>query len=1061
MQLIQIFGVQYRYPAWPSFISRDRRGKVLDYSEYYAARGILDDLLRRDILGPVHEDEVLEEAPHQSYIAGRLFPRNMFLKPEEAENSSMEEIDPNDQTMDLCYSYYPSSMALSFTIINDVEEVVAEVNYAWYLVEPLSGRNVQWRRKSNSVVFNIRIKKEAQTIPVCDGLDLKIFLQKEYKDGSKTLTVALINNFQAEMDFIRNNEHTFFQPSIVIHSNNEGQAIFEEKQYRVKLNSNDEVLNLEMLYRHNKSFATGHGCSVNWISDSDYASKLWTEFLPSEEVLQMQPALNIDNRIRAFSFLASASQEEMCSELEEISKEYYKWIQKEREKVAGLPKKYHRVALINFDECETSHKRIQNGIELIKKDFLVFRAFQLVNQAMINLRIKAKSDNPHDESWYPFQLAFILQEISSIADPNDPYRNIVDLLWFPTGGGKTEAYLGLTAFTVFLRRMKASLEKGPGHGVTVLMRYTLRLLTLQQFERAASLICACELLRKDNPELGNNEISIGMWVGYETTPTKRTEAKKALKIIEENGPEFLQRMDNAPANPVQLLECPWCKTKLSSSDYRVTNDQMIISCPDDSCEFHRRLPVYLVDEDVYDFRPSLIIATVDKFARITWQTLVGNLFGVDKEVHPPELIIQDELHLIAGPLGTITGLYETVIDELTNNEGIKAKIISSTATIRNAGSQIKSLFGRDYIQFPPQGIDIRDSFFAVEAKPHEKPARLYTAILAPGSSGNTLLIRCYAILLFGVRYLRDRNFSEEIIDSFWTLTGYFNSLKQLGGAVINVLDDVSGRLKYLQKARFSYLPGLDILEEYSIKPPEELNSHRNSSEIAETLKLLETNYPSNQVIDVVLASNMLSVGIDIGRLGLMVLQGQPKLNSEYIQATSRVGRQTPGLVIMLNDASRSRDRSHYEQFKTFHSTLYKYVEATSLTPFADRARDRALHAVLISLCRQRIDGLQRNTDVRNIENYHDEVKIIINSILNRVSNVDNDEINDTRAHLLAILEYWDHMASKNPRLAYQKFSKQDTVPFLTMHFDTIGDALPTLNSMRNVDIECTVKLLEG
>jgi len=1036
----------------------------LSIERYYEARELLESFFRRDLLGPVQADEVISDTwPADYYICGRLFPQDVELKQEDMEQNLMDDdFEGSDQSLNMCYSVYPSSMAISFSVIAGETRLRILASVARYIpmeIETESVRRktiIEWHRDFTSRWIDVYTDRKYQEIELVHGLQLRVYLQKVYDDGSRTLTVAMINIFRKQMDIISNNAATFFQPKIQVFGEEEGKAVFIEKRMRVSLGKDPELLNLEMLYRHNRTFAVGHGCSAGWKSSGVTATEIFTEFLPGYELFQMKPASHVKGEILSFEFLGQNSSEVVSSGLEEMGASYEKWIEHMRLEIPTLPERYRTVASGNIERCVETLTRIRDGIHVLAENELAFKAFQMVNQAMLRLRLQqGGAGNKAGHGWYPFQLAFILQQIPSISDPLNPYRDVVDLLWFPTGGGKTEAYLGLSAFTIFLRRMVARRQGVPGGGVTILMRYTLRLLTLQQFERASGLICACELIRRENPGiLGDEEISAGLWVGGGLTPNKRSEAIHSLQTIKREGFEALSEDE---ANPCQILRCPWCKNAITPQYYAVSADRMVVSCPNNLCGFNHGLPVYVVDEDLYDHGPALVVGTIDKFARMTWEEKVGRLFALNSNRLPPELIIQDELHLISGPLGTIAGLYEAAIDEFCRQDDVKAKIISSTATIRNAHSQILNLYGRDFRQFPPQGIDIRDSYFAEEAGASERPARKYLGVMAPGTSGNTLLIRVYSILLFSTRNLKASGFPDSVVDSFWTLVGYFNSLKQLGGAVNNVIDDVHGRLKYLYETKFrGAFP-------VGTRPPEypefdELTSRKANSEIGEILKRLEVRFPDPRAFDLILASNMLSVGIDIGRLGLMVLQGQPKSNSEYIQATSRVGRQNPGLVVTMNDASRSRDRSHYEQFLTYHSSLYRYVEATSLTPFAERARDRALHAVLISLSRHLIDGLRANSDAVRVRVLHNRVEEMIERILERVRVIDESEVDGSREHLYDILAHWENLASTD--LVYQKYTRQQGIPLLTDRFNSDGDAIPTLNSMRNVDVECDV-ILEG
>ncbi|MBN1461425.1 MAG: helicase, partial [Armatimonadetes bacterium] len=321
---------------------------------------------------------------------------------------------------------------------------------------------------------------------------------------------------------------------------------------------------------------------------------------------------------------------------------------------------------------------------------------------------------------------------------------------------------------------------------------------------------------------------------------------------------------------------------------------------------------------------------------------------------PPDLIIQDELHLISGPLGTMVGLYEAALDYLSTirvpgGSRYGAKIIASTATIRRASQQVRQLYARDLAIFPPSGLEAGDSFFARELDVDESDdttaGRFYVGVNAPGSSTKTLLVRTYSVLLASAQAEIDRD--AEAADPYGTLVGYFNSLRALGGAKRLVEDDVRlGRLKYLARQRG--------LPRRSILAPEELTSRIDSWRIPGLLKRLDQSFPRGTTdwpIDVLLATNMISVGVDIDRLGLMAVTGQPKTTSEYIQATSRVGRKHPGLVVTMYNWLGARDLSHYERFRSYHGALYRYVEAISVTPFSSRALDRGLRGVFAGMSR--------------------------------------------------------------------------------------------------------------
>jgi hypothetical protein len=570
----------------------------------------------------------------------------------------------------------------------------------------------------------------------------------------------------------------------------------------------------------------------------------------------------------------------------------------------------------------------------------------------------------------------------------------VELIFFPTGGGKTEAYLGVIAFTLLLRRLRGQERPDRGLGVAVLLRYTLRLLTLDQLGRAATLMCQLELLRQRESVLGSERFAVGLWVGRSATANTLDEVHKAIL-------DYRSSTSEHASSPFPLANCPHCREPLGRDAITVQPSiqkpqRVVVSCSNFRCEFSARknrdgLPVLFVDEQIYRELPAFLVATVDKFAMLPWRGETGMLFGRAHAHHhgaffgpmdggspkgatplpegllPPELIVQDELHLIAGPLGTMVGLYETAIEFLCtrteprnaadatgkSGQSIKPKIIASTATVRRAQDQVEDLFGRSQMRlFPPQGVNAWDTFFA---KPDmDKPGRLYVGVAAQGRSMRGSLIRCYASLLTAASKHYDKKLpADQTGDAFMTLVGYFNSLRELGGMRRLVEDDVYTRALSVEERRPVNFKGAHPFQRKRqlARDPVELTSRESTPNIKLAKDRLQLPYAESKHVDVLLASNMISVGVDIDRLGLMVVAGQPKTTSEYIQASSRVGRKTPGLVITCYNPARPRDRSHYERFCTFHETFYRFVEAMSLTPLSGPALQRGLAGTLVAMTR--------------------------------------------------------------------------------------------------------------
>jgi hypothetical protein len=689
--------------------------------------------------------------------------------------------------------------------------------------------------------------------------------------------------------------------------------------------------------------------------------------------------------------------------------------------------------------------------------------------------------------WRPFQIAFLLMDINAIVNDDSPDRNLVDLIWFPTGGGKTEAYLGLTAFTIFYRRLVHLPESA---GTAVIMRYTLRLLAAQQFTRAATLICACEYIRNDKSKkyptytLGTEPITIGLWIGGSHIPNKNIGDKNSAKrhldeLVDATSSNLRYALERH--NKFQVLKCPWCGTKMIKSvvDKRLVGKwgyamrgkrHFYLHCTHEDCPFELRLPIQIIDEELYEHPPTLLFGTVDKFAMMPWNGSVGAFFAAGSGSRAPELIIQDELHLISGALGTVVGLYETAIDALCSQKGIRTKIIASTATIRRAKEQCSVLYDRDVVQFPSPGLNAEDSFFAREKNVSLEDGefgRRYVGIMPSGKTKAMTEIRAMAALLQTVYTMKQ---PEAVKDKLWTLTVYFNSLKDLGKASTLVDDDVKDFIVRMANRMFR---GRRLIVQ-----AEELTSRVTTTGLNETLDKLEKveyseqNMKNNRFASsVLLATNMISVGIDVARLNVMLMVGQPKLTSEYIQASSRVGRSYPGVAFIQYDATKSRDRSHYERFKPYHDSFYRFVEPTGATPFSKPARDRALHAVLTSIMRHR--NLVALTDDRDAiqfdeEYFADDIQAVKEFVLNRVKNInkraDNglrDDVAEIEAEIEDFFRFWqkavsDSNTKKVPfgfgyKFIVAHFSGSERRLLKPYNSQGKDDALETLTSMRNVD----------
>ncbi|MEU0074275.1 helicase-related protein [Streptomyces sp. NPDC006332] len=1071
------------------------------HSEHYRVRD--EELLvglRRELLGPAEDaaphdrDEVLtQDAPIDRYLTGVLYPRASQERkaeiaaeqdgPDATSVLSREDAEESGTAQDVgaAGDRRPSSMGLTFAVDPTISDtIVVSTRAAVY--EPMDSegnliparraearttaeQRERWRRRELQLPDQrIDLTAPAPAEPVkllAKKVALHVIVRRPDREtGVVSVTVTLINQQKiSERDL--QDAFSLFQCGLTVRAA-DGSTAFVDRS--APFSAHDpEIATSRLLHRHAPTFAVGHGCSAAWdwtpppigMTDTVHAAvaEVRSEFVPSVEVLLTDSNPEIDSSSLSMSGLAENSDSEVLAALEALATGYERWIDRKSAEAGALTGGiYEECARNQVKACVEALGRIREGIKLLRDKPDLMLAFRLANRAMADQRARSKwvkegrvgAPDPAAGEWRPFQIAFILLCAAGIDDREHPDRKISDLLWFPTGGGKTEAYLGLIALTSFLRRIRKGADGG---GVTVLMRYTLRLLTLQQFERAATLLCAMEYQRRRTPELGHEEFSVGMWVGRSATPNTLADADAKLDELRANLDKRL-----ATENPVQLHACPWCGTRLDARDYEVDEDakRMRVRCPGTECDFADGLPIHLIDEAVYSARPTLVIATVDKFASMPWRPATSALFNLDDPndgTPPPELIVQDELHLISGPLGTLTGLYETAVDALADCP----KVIASTATIRRAADQGLHLFARDVRQFPPAGLDSRDSWFAVETPREEKASRRYVGLLAPGTSQSTLLIRTYATLLHRAMHA---DTEDKVRDAYWSLVGYFNSLRLLSAAELQVHDDVVAYLELLAERE-----GVKVR---SVANYSELTSRIDASEIPVRLKGIEKKLPDEDTVDVLLATNMIAVGVDVDRLGLMAVMGQPQTTAEYIQATSRVGRAHPGLVAVMLNSSRPRDRSHYESFQHFHSALYREVESTSVTPFSARASERGMHAVIVALARILIPAARPNEGAGKVESYADILEGRIKSVLmDRVRTVAREETDAVSRGFDEFVKWWRDEASNHSGLLFEP-KRGNRAPSLLKPYDDESEreAYSTLWSLRDVDAE-TALFMEG
>lgn len=1032
----------------------------MDFQESLDGRKLLVSELRRYLVGPLEDVEQINERASDRYHTGYLSPCGSSVS--EEEDDQTETGDDGDSVsssvesiLSLANVSQQSAMGMTFQVKVPGDLLLVEATWAEYAGErDAQGRTV-WKRKVQQLgplpvptnsLGRLPILKETLNA-------VEIRVTAEVRDDVRVITASVLNGRPKPTD--RGIDNNIYQVGLRAYSRDRSPVFVTRPPSSYVLDS--EFWNHELLYSQVKQFAVGHGCSVEWLaSDGADASEIWTEWIPQAEVFKASAdVLSNDAVLRLNSLSDIARQSETCDGLLRLAEHYESWIDQQQASVPSVlgtfpsdhRKNVAEACQANIEACTKAAARIRDGIRVLREDFKAWQAFCMANQA-ISLGM-SKSRPGAEPRWYAFQLAFVLVTLRSFVEPQHDDRSLMDLIWFPTGGGKTEAYLGIAAFCLFYRRLNAKTPQ-EGLGTAVITRYTLRLLTIQQFERAARAVCACEVVRrKYESKLGREEFSIGLYVGSGATPNSLDDARRILAGTEDG---------DAAVTTLPLLECPWCDAALSTENQKVDGGRLATWCPRSSCEFSRRLPVLVVDEEIYAFPPSILIGTIDKFARMPWEPRIRSIFG-SAETPPPELIIQDELHLISDALGTVAALYETAIDYLCTRNGSKPKIIGSTATIRRASEQALALFERGVAQFPPSGLSSSDSFFYSEDR--GVPGRLYVGVHAQGRSPKYTLARVLGIL----SQAEERVTPDSVRDRYFTLVTYFNSLRELGGALVLAEDDVP---RYVDA-----MPGLNPSRpRRRLLQVQELTSHLPQRKIPEILKQLAVPIPSlsqdndlsREPLDLVLATNMISVGVDVNRLGLMIINGQPKTTSEYIQASSRVGRpkEAAGLVVALYNWTRPRDRSHYERFVAYHQAFYRFVESSSVTPFAARARDRALHAVMFSLARLIVDAVSDNDGAGRVRvpAAQTALKQFADLIERRATAVDASEVDDTAAQIAEIIATWESYASTSTLYWRRPPQAQGRSLIKAPEMVAFGEGIfVTPQSMRDVEPPATVRLL--
>lgn len=1050
-------------------------------TDYTEARREFVDWVKQSLTGGQLKDNLLFETnPFNRYTTGILYAAGA----EQETEAQIEDDSDTDQALSPKKTKYqpPSSMGFSFYVDSSLTSL--RIFFSAVRFEDKKSHNHvrRWEKHqlTNDDGEEIEVLLETSSQHFVCGNRAKIDVTvRPYGDG-KIVTVTLSNKQsftvgekEKERDVLAENSlfeaelKCFLPESVLRNYPRVNKALLTEEEQE-----------LELRYKNEHVYAVGHGVAVDWVLKNGNV-ELFSDFMPVVEVPQVTANTGGKlNKVLSFEFLMSIqSNPTVFDALTEFVDGYSDWIDSQEYTARTEDEDEKETAYRLIARMEYANARMRSSISLLQEDDRAQQAFALANQAMLaQMRLNGMDDPNNPYSWRPFQLAFFLMVLESSVDEDNDCRDLVDLIWFPTGGGKTEAYLGVMAFIFVYRRLKYT---GSGGGTTAIMRYTLRLLTTQQFTRACKVVSALELIRRAMPELGDEPYSVGLWLGGDSSPNT---FEQALKVLEKrNFSKFI------------LQQCPWCGTKFNYENYKATDNSFHFTCTNRACQFgcedHNILPFNVVDEALYKKSPSLLIATVDKFARLPWENRAHAFFGGHSH-RPPELIIQDELHLISGALGSIVGLYEAGFDAILASRGVYPKVIASTATIRQASAQVRALFGREMAVFPPVGLRQNDSYFAREIPLSEKPGRLYVGYMAFSRQKQNCLEELAGALVAAPQVLFHGD--ELLMDCWWTELVYHGSLKGVGNSRTNFQSGVPQMQQRLLLAEFltkldalkpsvvdtlrldktmrsaDFLNGKykwddqDIIHLYQqYFPARELNiksltSYQAADVNAQVFESLNADYQQQDAIDVVLATNMVSVGLDEQRLALMVINGQPLTTAEYIQASSRVGRgKVPGIVFANYYKTQARSLSHYENFRAYHRSFYRFVEPSSVTPFTQQARNRALHAALVSAIRHGEYGLLDNIAAQEFSRDNAAVAKILKRLKTRIKHALTGRKSiekEVMTHLDRLVSEWETEARTATNLRYKRHDRSSDGLLVPFEEGESAEGLwQTLNSMRSVE----------
>jgi hypothetical protein len=581
--------------------------------------------------------------------------------------------------------------------------------------------------------------------------------------------------------------------------------------------------------------------------------------------------------------------------------------------------------------------RVEEGTRLLRRDAELLRSFRLMNASFV------RASGGKYDAWRPFQLGFIVAVLNSLNAANAEMESeIVDTLWFATGGGKTETYLGLLVTAAFYDRLT-----GKGEGITAWARFPLRMLSLQQTQRFADAFAAAELIRQEE-QIEGEPFSVGFLVGPGTPNDIPLEPKPGQPDVTD---------PDMPSRYQVLLYCPFCRNERIEMHFDRDRWMLDHICRNRDCAWRGPLPFRVVDKEIYRVLPTVIVGTIDKVANVSMQAAMRGFYAAPYGICPlpnhgftyaprsanpsgcqfpactatprslnqpatsyaPRLRIQDELHLLRDSLGAIDTHYEALLDHLQDFFGARAKIAASSATLAGHDQQVEALYRRTGRLFPMPGPAEGRSFWSVD---DVLRARRFVGVAPRGVTLEFAADRINETLQRSIRRaLTEPDVVAAAADVPTTTLPLMVSLYGVDVTYGSTLRDVEAVAR-------SFETELRVEPLNSVS----LTGRTPLDEVRDALHRLNAPEPEfGDRIHLIAASSMLSHGVDVDRLNVMVMLGLPLSTAEFIQTTSRVGRTYPGLVVVIHKIGRERDAAVHRSFPQFIRHADRFVDAVPIT----------------------------------------------------------------------------------------------------------------------------------